>query len=526
MDMYEPEPPLWEKIKPYDLFLENKELRKELEKKERELEEVKAQLKMCENKKFLDEILQEKEEKIKMLHKDLMLADQKIAELQEELKKYKERITEEDLKKSEELKGRIVEEVDIDDIVTHDALIYHPDYRPPIEQQQDGSPFIDTHTRPLSGDKILIPIIVATIESEEVFKTAKKTLYLIAGKRRWYYAKYWLKQKTIPAFVLHLKNLAEAIEINYRENFDRTDMGWFMQAKALGEYRKQTLYTIEKIAEIFNLSSNYVNKLLLLYDFVITRYNSKETIITYEGKEYYIDLDYGLVKKVPVPWIPKSEALIEPVQYKEPIGPGMAWKIYRYCKEQEELKKKEEEQKKLKEMEEALKVLVPQSQKEEPVSEEAKTLGISEEVVEKTKEIKEKKEMEELKESLTPEEKAEISKANVDLIYFEIPLKYTKDPEIKLCLNFQQGKCPFIKKIPPDLWKGIEEIKKQKEGSWINMSTEDFIITGATYWIMQKVHEFRRMKELSEEEKKKIAKMKKVFQKEYLKVDLSDYVQE
>jgi hypothetical protein len=43
---------------------------------------------------------------------------------------------------------------------------------------------------------------------------------------------------------------------------------------------------------------------------------------------------------------------------------------------------------------------------------------------------------------------------------------------------------------------------------------------------MQKVHEFRRMKELSEEEKKKIAKMKKVFQKEYLKVDLSDYVQE
>jgi hypothetical protein len=477
---------------------------------------------MCENKKFLDEILQEKEEKIKMLHKDLMLADQKIAELQEELKKYKERITEEDLKKSEELKGRIVEEVDIDDIVAHDALIYHPDYRPPIEQQQDGSPFIDTHTRPLSGDKILIPIIVATIESEEVFKTAKKTLYLIAGKRRWYYAKYWLKQKTIPAFVLHLKNLAEAIEINYRENFDRTDMGWFMQAKALGEYRKQTLYTIEKIAEIFNLSKHYVDKLLLLFDFIVNRYNSNEKVIVYEGDEYYIDLDYGLVKKEPVAWLHTTTT-------KNPVSFNKAWKIYCYCKEQEELKKKEEEQKKLKEMEEALKVLVSKPQKEEylTVSEEAKTLGISEEeVTEKAKEIKKKMEMEELKESLTPEEKAEISKANVDLIYFEIPLKYTKDPEIKLCLNFQQGKCPFIKKIPPDLWKGIEEIKKQKEGSWINMSTEDFIITGATYWIMQKVHEFRKMKELSEEEKKKIAKMKKVFQKEYLKVDLSDYVQE
>jgi hypothetical protein len=515
MGIYEPEPPLWEKIKPYDLFLENKELRKELEKRERELEEVKAQLKMCENKKFLDEILQEKEEKIKMLHKDLMLADQKIAELQEELKKYKERITEEDLKKSEELKGRIVEEVDIDDIVAHDSLIYHPDYRPPIEQQQLGNPIIETSTRPLSGDKILIPIIVATIESEEVFKTAKKTLYLIAGKRRWYYAKYWLKQKTIPAFVLHLKNLAEAIEINYRENFDRTDMGWFMQAKALGEYRRQTLYTTEKIAEIFNLSRVYVNYLLLLYDFVVSRYSSKDKTIVYQGKEYHIDLDYGLVKEESVP-------SIKCTLQRRPVSFSKAWEIYCYYKKQEEEKKKEEEQKKLKEMEEALKVLVSQPQKEEhlTVSEAAKTLDMSE------KEIKEKKEIEELKESLTPEEKAEISKANVDLIYFEIPLKYTKDPEIKLCLNFQQGKCPFIKKIPPDLWKGIEEIKKQKEGSWINMSTEDFIITGATYWIMQKVHEFRKMKELSEEEKKKIAKMKKVFQKEYLKVDLSDYVQE
>jgi len=485
-DTVVPGSPIWE-------MLDREELLRELEKTKKELEEERYKVKILSQDKFYLQELQEREELLHKTRKELEGAMAKIYWLEEELKKYKETVSEEDLLKSQELKERIIQMVPIDEISEHESLVYHSDCRPPKEQTEleAGS------KRYLSGERIIIPIIVARIESEISLPTTEKTLWLIAGRRRIEYAKYHLKQDKIPAIVLNLKNLAEAIEINYRENFDRTQMTWIEQARIVSNYRKLTGLSLKEVAEKFNLSPDYIKRLEILYNFL----ESNEGLtITYGGKEYRI-------------WAGKLKESVPNIEEQQPVSYDLAWQIYCHW-----LKKMQEKDAKalqvlLKPKAEEIEVKKEEQQVvEKAISEEVKTKTVKEEPVEVKKEVEE----------LTKEEKEYIDKANLDLEYFEIPLKYIKSSELKLCFNLQTGKCPFIRMIPKDAWKGIEEIKKQKEGAWSNLSTEEFIIYGATVWILQKVHEFRKMKEISMEEKKKIAKMKKVFQEKYMKVKLDE----
>jgi hypothetical protein len=101
---------------------------------------------------------------------------------------------------------------------------------------------------------------------------------------------------------------------------------WFKQAKDIGKLKIHTLFPNEKIAKIFNLSKDYVDKLLLLYYFILHYHYSHEKIV-YEGRIFSTDYIYVLVEEItgsPV------ESMKQVVRINRPVGFNEAWRIYSY----------------------------------------------------------------------------------------------------------------------------------------------------------------------------------------------------